>query len=238
MLQVSKPVQLLLLLTAVFGAAWFFVLRPKPVDAPASAQTQAAPGQVPGKTGPTGGAAGTGNANTTLGKSVDKAVQGANTASNDAATAAGADPGGTTNSTPAPATATPASPTGATPATAPAPTTAKPKGLPAPVARALAAKKVVVLLFWNPTAADDQAVRKELRSVKTRGAKVYIASAPISQLARYAGITRGVQIVQAPTVVVVDGNRNASTITGYTDAVEINQAVSDALAATKKKPTS
>ena len=77
-------------------------------------------------------------------------------------------------------------------------------------------------------------MRKELRQVKTRGGKVYVAAAPISQLARYAGITRGVQVVQAPTIVVVDPDRKASTITGYTDAVEIDQAVSDALAASKK----
>jgi hypothetical protein len=61
-----------------------------------------------------------------------------------------------------------------------------------------------------------------------------VASAPVSQLARFAGITRGVQVLQSPTIVIVDPNRKASTITGYTDATEIDQAVTDALAASKK----
>jgi hypothetical protein len=237
MLQMSRPVQLLLLCTAAFAAAWFMFLRPKPITAPATAQTTAAPGQVPGKTGPTGGAAGTGDANTTLGKSVDKAVAGANTAGQDAGRAAGADPG--TTSTPTPSTPG-TTPSTATPSTAP-PTTGNPdpgvtkatKGLPAPVAKALDANKVIVLLFWNPESADDSAVRRELRQVKRRGNKVYIAAAPISQLARFSDITRGVEVLQSPTVVVVDPSRKASKITGYTDATEIDQAVTDALAAPK-----
>ena len=245
MSHVSRPVQLLLLLTALFGVAWFFVLRPKPVDAPAGAPATAAPGAVPGQTGPTGGAAGTGNANTAPGKAVDKAVAGANTASNDATRAAGADPGATTapgptgptTSTPAPTTATPET-TGSAPSGGAPPATAKPTGLPAPVAKALDSKKVVLLLFWNPTSADDKAVRGELKQVKRRNGKVYVTSAPISQLARYAGITRGVQVLQAPTLVIVGTDRKASTITGYTDATEIDQAVSDAIAASKKtQPT-
>jgi hypothetical protein len=239
MANLSRPVQILLLLTAVFAVAWFFVLRPKPVEDPGSSETTAAPGQ----TGPTGGAAGTGNANTAPGRAVDKAVAGANTASNDAGRAAGTDPSAAP-STPATPTPTPA-PTTSTPSTTPpAPGTANPpattttKGLPAPVAKALDKKKVILLLFWNPTSADDKAVRSELKQVKRRGGKVYVASAPISQLARFGGITRGVQVLQAPTVVIVDKNRKASTITGYTDAKEIDQAVSDALAQSAAKKQS
>jgi hypothetical protein len=232
MLQMSRPVQVLAIAAGVFAVAWFLFLRPKPVDTPSTpSPSTSAP------TGPTGGAAGTGNANTSLGKAVDKAVQGANTASQDGARAAGTDPGATT--TPAP-TAPGAAPTTSTPPTA-TPGTGAPvkpvkagKGMPKPVAKALDSRKVVLLLFWNPTSADDKAVRSELRQVKRRGGKVYVASAPVSQLARFAGITRGVQVLQSPTIVIVDPNRKASTITGYTDATEIDQAVTDALAASKK----
>jgi hypothetical protein len=230
MTQLSRPVQILLVATLAFAVVWWLALRPKPVDEPTGAATQVAPGQ----TGPTGGAAGTGNANTAPGRAVDQAVQGADTASDDAARAAGTDPSATA---PAP---TPSSPSTATPSAPPAngganpPSTATTKGLPAPVAKALNQQKVILLLFYNPTAADDRAVRSELKQVKRRGGKVYVAAAPISQLARYQGITRGVQVVQAPTLVVVDPDRKASTITGYTDAVEIDQAVADAIAQSKK----
>lgn len=230
MLHMSRPVQLLLLCTAAFAAAWFTVLRPKPFEAPPAAQTQAAPGQ-------TGAAAGTGNATTGLGKAVDKAQTGANTAGQDGARAAGTDPGATTStpagSTPGPTTSTPA-PTGSAPGAPPGKPKTSTKDLPASVATALDKNKVVLLLFYSPTSADDAAVRGELRQVKRRNGKVFVTSAPISQLARYAAITRGVEILQSPTIIVVGPTQKASTITGYTDATEIDQVVSDAIASGKK----
>jgi hypothetical protein len=232
MLQMSRPVQVLAIAAGVFAVAWFLFLRPKPAETPSTPSPSAS-----APTGPTGGAAGTGNANTTFGKAVDKAVQGANTASQDGARAAGTDPGATTPAPTAPGaaptTSTPSTSSPTTPGTAPKPVKAG-KGMPAPVAKALDSRKVVLLLFWNPTSADDKAVRRELRGVKRRGGKVYVASAPVSQLARYSGITQGVQVLQSPTIVIVDPNRKASTITGYTDATEIDQAVTDAIAASKK----
>jgi len=83
-----------------------------------------------------------------------------------------------------------------------------------------------VLLFWNPKASDDAAVRRELRSVK--GKSVFKHVANIKSVSRYSSITRGVNLAQSPTVVVIDRKLRATALTGFVDAAEIRQAVADA----------
>jgi hypothetical protein len=106
---------------------------------------------------------------------------------------------------------------------------AKAAGLPQPVKAALADRKVVVLLFWSPRAADDRLVREELAGVDRHGRKVVVHAAPMKRFARYQGITRGATVEQSPTVVVVDRDRKVETLVGYVDRVSIDQAVTDAL---------
>jgi hypothetical protein len=106
-------------------------------------------------------------------------------------------------------------------------------GLPASVAKAVAANKVLVMLFWNPKAADDRAVRSELRHVGSHKGAVSISVANVKDIARYAPITRGADVEQSPSVVVVGRDRQATLLTGYSDRGAINQAVSDALRAAR-----
>jgi hypothetical protein len=101
--------------------------------------------------------------------------------------------------------------------------------LPAAVKRALAEHDVVVLSFWNPRAADDRAVRRELSHVRKRPGKVFMRSVPVSRVAAYQGIARGVDLKQSPTVVVIDGSLQATTLVGYVDHLTIDQAIRDAL---------
>ena len=101
---------------------------------------------------------------------------------------------------------------------------------PAAVQRALASGKVVVLLFWNHRSTDDRAVRDELSHVSTHGGRALIAAAPVDDVSRYSDVTTGVQVLQSPTVVVVDRQRRASTLVGYNDRFGIGQAVLNALA--------
>lgn len=130
--------------------------------------------------------------------------------------------------------------TAAAPAAAPAPSTA---GAPAPIAavkpankrdaavvRDIRARKVVVLLFWNPKGADDVATRGALRGIDRRGGKVAVHVIPISRVGQYESITQGVKVNQSPTTLVIDKERRSRAIVGLSERGELTQAVDDALA--------
>jgi hypothetical protein len=97
------------------------------------------------------------------------------------------------------------------------------------VSRALAEHKVLALLFYNPAAADDQAVRQELAAVPARGPTVFKLAVPLNELTRYSVVTSQVPVNVAPTLVLIDRRRQASTIVGFADRFEIEQRVLDAL---------
>ncbi len=59
---------------------------------------------------------------------------------------------------------------------------------PAALKAALSAHEVVVMLFYNPAGADDQAVKQELDALYA-SAGTLVLSAPIAQLAAYSSIT-------------------------------------------------
>lgn len=99
------------------------------------------------------------------------------------------------------------------------------------VTATLASKKVLALLFYNPAAADDRAVRQELASVPTHKNSVVKLAVPISELARYQVVTTQVPVSESPTLVVIDRAQQATTIVGYASGYEIAQRVDDALAA-------
>jgi hypothetical protein len=96
---------------------------------------------------------------------------------------------------------------------------------------AIATHKVVAVLFYNPAASDDQAMDHELAAVPTHGGKVVRLAVPVSELTSFGIITQQVPVVTAPTLVLVDAARRATTITGFADPLEISQRVDDALAA-------
>jgi hypothetical protein len=102
-------------------------------------------------------------------------------------------------------------------------------GAPLLVARALASRKVLALLFLNSAAPDDQAVKQELAAVPTHSGRVVKLALPLSQLASYAVVTGQVPVTVSPTLVLIGRNRQASTIVGFADRFEIAQRVADAL---------
>jgi hypothetical protein len=103
------------------------------------------------------------------------------------------------------------------------------KGLPKPVRQAIRKDKTLVLLFWNPKASDDQAVRAALREVDRKDGRVFVHAAPLKRISRYGRIARGVSVEQSPTVVIADRDLRADTLVGYVDTRTIDQAVTDAL---------
>ena len=102
------------------------------------------------------------------------------------------------------------------------------KGLPKPVRQAIRKDKALVLLFWNPKASDDQAVRAALREVDRRNGRVFVHAAPLKRISRYGRIARGVNVEQSPTIVIADRDLRADTLVGYVDTETIDQAVVDA----------
>jgi hypothetical protein len=208
MSQISPPIRIVLAVGLVFMAVWFVFLRP-------GAESVAPPAPAP--------ASG-------LGTAVQGAEEAAATANAGAATASA--------TTADPAATNAATTTGGTPASTGAKANAaKAKdaglGLPTSVAKAVAQKKTLVMLFWNKKAYDDQAVRRELRGIDRHKGKVQVHVASIKDVARYAPITRGVNLEQSPTVVVVKG-ASADSLVGYVDRGTINQSVSDVMRSAAK----
>lgn len=212
--QISPPMRIVLVAAVAFLGAYMMFLRPKADVGPVAA----APAPAPAGNVHTGKPAVTGP-----GRAVE-AAQGAAAATNreQAAQGGGAAVAPTSHATSAshPAhTATPAAPA------APAVDTA---GLPAPVARAVAAHEVLALLFTNRVSADDRMVQAGLRHARRAVNGVFAQVVPLSALARYGPITRGADVQQSPTLVVVDRRLRATTLVGYVDGLTIEQALLDA----------
>jgi hypothetical protein len=133
----------------------------------------------------------------------------------------------------------PASTTTSPTTTTTAPKPVKPKqpaveagqGLPAPMARALNANKVVVLFFYEPAASDDQATRAAVRAVRRAGTggRVALFQDTVSHISSYRRIVGSLGISQSPAMVVIDRNRRAELLQGFVDSGTIQQTVRDAL---------
>lgn len=102
--------------------------------------------------------------------------------------------------------------------------------VPRPVANALADGKVVVLLFTEKGAADDQATARHFSAISQLGNGVRSFHAGISELGRYAGIVAKLGITQAPSIVIVRPDlRAVPPIEGYVDTQYLVQRVKDQL---------
>ncbi|HZU61231.1 MAG TPA: hypothetical protein VE983_09710 [Solirubrobacteraceae bacterium] len=90
--------------------------------------------------------------------------------------------------------------------------------------------EVLALLFFNPSAADDRAVRQELASVPTHGGAVVKVAVPLQDLSTYSTLLNQVPVNFSPTLVLINRSRQAGEIAGFADAFEIDQRVAAALA--------
>ena len=208
--QVSRPLLIALAATVALFALWLVALRPKPVavDSTPAAATRAVP-----RAEQAAASADAANAQT----------QAATGAAGQATTAAPAAPAASAATTPAPAAAPAASATDG----APAASGGRRDGA---ILRDIRDGKVVVVLFWTPTAADDIATRGAIRDLDLHGGKVAVHVVPISRAGEYPAITQGVTVAQSPTTLVIDRKRHARAITGLSEPQELAQAVGDALA--------
>jgi hypothetical protein len=212
MSQISPPIRIVLVCAVAFLVAWMLFLRPKADDGTPVAATA-----TPAATATTPPVAAGGTA---AGSAPGKAVEKAN------------DTAATTPSVTPVTPVTPVAPIEETPSVEPGRLTdeaAAAGGLPLRVLHALADHKVVVLLFWSPKSADDKAVRKALSNIDRHHGKVLAHATNLKKIARYGQITRGANVEQSPTIVVVDRKMKVDTLVGYVDRVTIDQAVTDAL---------
>ncbi len=100
-------------------------------------------------------------------------------------------------------------------------------GLPLNVAKALAAKRTVVLYF-GARGADDTLTAVSVRALKAsagRGVAVFMDK--LSNLADYRRVVEGLDVSQAPSIVIVDRSRNARLLEGFIDPGSLRQAVAD-----------
>jgi hypothetical protein len=231
MTNVSRPLIALLLAAVAFFAVWTIALKPKSSS----------------------GAGGSSSGAGAYQSAIDKAHQAVSTANK-----ASAAHGGTiATSTPRPATTTtPAhhGPAGAARLGASAPAATSPQthsktattaqrshprtATAAAAARhrfdlvvnALRAHKTLALLFYNPAASDDRAVRSELATISQNARKVVKVAVPLSELASYQAIADEATVNSTPTLVLIDRARQATTIVGYASTFEIAHRIDDALA--------
>lgn len=236
--------QVLLGLTILFAVVWFVALRPKSnVASPtALAPTQTAPaassGAAPGVQG--------------LGNAIDKAHNAVTTADGDAqrASQSSADGAGAAASAGTGSRSAAASHSGSsasrssTGAHAGAKAHARAHSAARAHAKAVAAThrsvrtvrtalrqhKAVAIGFVDPNTADARAVARELSHVSRFHGRAVAVAVPLVQLSSFPFITNRVQVTVAPTVVIVDPHRRATTIVGFADRGEIEQRLADALA--------
>ena len=211
--QISPPIRILLVSAVAFLAAWMLFLRPS--DNTSSVSTPKPPPTAPGQKGLTNAvdkAKGAAAAQESRDQKVQQATGGeqAGTAQapSSTATKAATGQGNTANAAAAKAAA---------------------GDLPRPVLKAIADRKVLVLLFWNPKSADDRAVRRAVAKVDRWDGAVFVRTANIKSVSRYGRITRGADVEQSPTVVVVDRKLKAERLVGYVDTRTIDQSVVDAI---------
>lgn len=92
----------------------------------------------------------------------------------------------------------------------------------------LAKGKTLVILFHG-AGADDRGARKAVhRTAKADPKHVVSAYIPIGDVGKYEAITSDVQILAAPSILVIGTNGKATLLTGYVDAAVVRQTVGDA----------
>jgi hypothetical protein len=85
---------------------------------------------------------------------------------------------------------------------------------------ALAAHRVIGLLFYNPAASDDAAVAKELAAAATAPGVVKLM-VPVANISRFTMITNDVPVTSSPTLLLIDRTGDATPLTGFADRFEI-----------------
>jgi hypothetical protein len=98
---------------------------------------------------------------------------------------------------------------------------------PQRAARAVADGKKVVILFQNPDALDDRAMRRVVNELDGR-TKALVLVDHVDTVDRYGKLVEDLGVSQTPSVVLIDRTGEARLIEGYVDTDTLAQAVADA----------
>ena len=98
---------------------------------------------------------------------------------------------------------------------------------PQRAARAVADGKKVVILFQNPEALDDRAMRRVVNELDGR-TKALVLVDHVDTVDRYGKMVEDLGVSQTPSVVLIDRAGEARLIEGYVDTDTLAQAVADA----------
>lgn len=257
MAQISRPFQIALAAMVLLALVWVVALRghspstsSSGSSAPAPSSSPAAPGSAYHGSAP--GVEGLSRAVAKARGAVTTSQQNAKQLQERSARASGETPAGTAPSAPKASSSAPAaSHAKSAPAAGHAPARAKSHAAPAPththakaapgsaktaapsmqvkVEAELKQGKVVAILFWNPKATDDVAVQHQLQSVQSKlRSSLAVHAALAGQVASFGTIIRGVKVYGTPTLMIIDKHKQALTLTGYTDAYAIEQAIAEA----------
>jgi hypothetical protein len=240
MSQISRPFQIAIGAVLVLGLLWFVALRPKSQSAtttpPAPAPRPAAvpPRPLNAKTPVVGGLFGAVNkargAVATSSANANQLEQQSNAASS-------SNPQSATSAPQVSATAPPGTQTQAGTATHAGSVVQHPGGAAAstsgdPVQKIkaeLANNKTVALLFWNPLATDDQAVRRALQSLikheRKNGPLVAVYATP-GQVTQFGTIVNVSQVLQTPALLIMVGS-HVEAVTDLQDAADLRQYIGD-----------
>jgi hypothetical protein len=86
----------------------------------------------------------------------------------------------------------------------------------------------VVVLYFGAQGADDTLTAASVRDLKgSAGSGVTVLMDKLSNLADYRRVVEGLEVSQAPSIVIVDRARKAQLLEGYIDAGSLRQAVAD-----------
>ena len=239
--------QIALVAVVLLAGMWFTVLKPKPADdsaAPAAAQP-VAPG-VKGLASAVDKAKGAAATSDATNAKIQSASGGSATPAAVPASAQVTKKPAVTAKAKAKAPGTggaAAAKPGTKAATAKASAAAKAKTAATidPSARLLAylAKGKTLVILFEGKGADDKAARRAVhRTAKADPKHVVSAYIPITDVGKYEAITSDVQILAAPSILIIGTDRKATLLGGYVDVQSVRQAVGDArreAAATKKK---
>ncbi len=208
--QISPPIRILVIAVLGLLAAWMLVLRPDAEEPVATKPTPNVESGAPAVSKP--------------GK-VAQAAQDAANATNAQLKAEEELSGGDAKTAPA------AKPAAKPAAAAPIKTSdgVDLTGVPRPAAKAIAKDKTLVLLFWSKGSSDDRVVRRELRQVDRWDGDVYVKALPIKAVSKYGKITRGADVAQSPTTLVIGRDLKVTPLVGYVDSDSIDQAVLDSM---------
>jgi len=223
--QLSLPYRIALLAMLATSALWFTVLKPT-TPAPEPATTASKP---TGVAKPVAAAKSAAAASDASAAATQRATGGTESGAKTAGTGGHAAATGA-KELPAGAASAGTSAAKAKPAKAAATTDRS-----APLLRELDRKRAVVLLFYSTRGIDDRVVRRAVADVDRRGGRVVVKAVPVGRLGRYQAITRGAQVLQAPTTLVIAPGRTAKPVVGFTTTAELDQAVADALAGKSAK---